>query len=339
MTSSAETPPTADEWCARGDDALRAGRLNEAVRAYRRAVALEPDSAWYLQSLGEASARKGWFLVASTLFRRARQRDPEAVLRWFCEHTPLYDAASMVPAPIFVLGCLHSGTTILARLLANHPAMMLADARETHLFTRPPDEVNRRLAEWDQACVSAGRARWVEKSVDHIFMAPKLRVARPQSHFVVVVRDGRDVVASIKARQYAFDNFDDVIACWTQAAEVALELAEWRGVTVIRYEDLVRQPEQTLRGVCEAIGEAWTPEMLDYEQRWVAWNGVTRIETGGDERGYVGHQHLRTWQVNQPLFDGSGRWRTDLTVDEQQRVKALAQPLLERFGYVDTDAW
>lgn len=335
----ADTPESAAEWGARGDEALRDNRVNDAVRAYRRALALEPDSAWYLQSLGDASARKGWFLLASTLARRARQLDAASVARWFDAHTPAYDTVSPVPAPVFVLGCLHSGTTILARLLANHPRMLLADARETHIFTRPADEVNSRLAEWDRACVAVGRTRWVEKSVDHIFMAPRLRAARPESTFVLVVRDGRDVVASIKARRYAFNSFDEVIACWTQACEVALDLATRPRTILIRYEDLVRQPEQTLREVCAGIGEAFTPDMLDYEQQWVAWNGVARSESGGDARGYVGHQQLRAWQVNQPLFDGSGRWRTDLTLDEQRQLKAAAQPLLERFGYVDTDAW
>ena len=43
--------------------------------------------------------------------------------------------------------------------------------------------------------------------------------------------------------------------------------------------------------------------------------------------------------MNQPLFDGSGRWRTELTADEQQRFKELGQRQLESFGYVDSDTW
>ena len=323
----------------RGDEALRLGHLNEAIRAYRAALALEPDSAWYHQSLGEVSARKGWFLVASGCFRRALQLDPDAVARWYLVHTPAYATDTAVPEPVFVLGCQHSGTTILTRLLANHPRVMLADARETNLFAGSADDVNATLRGWDQACTSTGASRWVEKSVLHAYMVPKLLAARPAARFVIIVRDGRDVVASLKARKYAFNDLDDLIYCWTRVTDVLQRLVARPGTVLIRYEDLVRDPEATLTAVCTAIGEAWTPQMLQQDGTWLEWYGLPRMAEAGEAGSYRSHQRLRTWQINQPLFDGSGRWRTGLTAGEQQRFKALAQRHLEAFGYADSDGW
>ncbi len=323
----------------RGDAALRAGRLTDAIRAYREALALEPGSAWYHQGLGEAAARKGWFLVASTLFRRALRLDADAVARWQAEYTPAYATDSPVPEPVFVLGCQHSGTTITTRLIGNHPRLMHAEARETHLFACGPEEVDRRLREWDLACLQAGRSRWVEKSVVHTYMVPKLLAARPNAKFVMVVRDGRDVVASLKTRQYAFSGFDDLVECWTRANDLLTPLVHRPGTILVRYEDLVRAPETTLAKVCEAIGEAYAPEMLQHDGDWIEWNGMPRVDEVGALDGYLAHHRLRTWQVNQPLFDGSGRWRTELSPDERDRFKVLAQRQLEAFGYADSDAW
>jgi len=324
---------------ARGDAALRLGRLNEAIRAYREALKLEPCSAWYHQSLGEASARKGWFLVASALFRRALQFDADAVARWHEQHTPAYATDTPVRDPVFVLGCLHSGTTITTRLLGNHPRLMHAEDRETNLFASSAEEVDRRLRQWDSACVRAGKSRWVEKSVVHTYMVPKLLAARPQAKFVMVVRDGRDVVASLKTRQYAYSGLDELIQCWTRANDILTQLVRRPGTILIRYEDLVREPVATLTAVCDAIGEAFAPEMLQHDGNWIEWNGLKRMNEIGELEGHLSHRRLRTWQVNQPLFDGSGRWRRELSPDEQRRFKALAERQLESFGYVDNDEW
>ncbi len=318
---------------------MRLGRFNEAIRAYRHALVLEPDSAWYHQSLGEASVRKGWYLVAASFFRRALQLDADAVARWHSAHTPAYATDTPVPEPVFVLGCQHSGTTITTRLIASHPRLMHAEQGESHLFAGDCEEVDRRLRQWDLACVAAGQSRWVEKSVVHTYMAPKLLAARPQAKFVMVVRDGRDVAASLKTRQYAFSGFDDLVRCWTGANDILQLLATRPGTILIRYEDLVREPQKTLTAVCDAIGEAWAPEMLRYHGDWIDWNGLTRAEAVGPLDSYRSHQRLRTWQVNQPLFDGSGRWRTELSPAEKERFKVLAQRHLEAFGYADDDSW
>jgi tetratricopeptide (TPR) repeat protein len=323
----------------RGDEALRLGRLNDAIRAYREALALEPDSAWYHQSLGEVSARKGWYLVAGSFFRRALQLDPDDVARWYAVHTPNYATDTPLPEPVFVLGCPHSGTTITARVLARHPRLMHAEARETQIFAFERAEVDRQLRQWDRACVDAGKSRWVEKSVLHTFMVPKLLAARPRAKFVIVVRDGRDVVASLKTRRYAFSGLDDLISCWTLATDLLQQLAQRPGAILIRYEDLVRTPRETLTRVCEAVGESRAPEMLEHDGAWIAWNGVTRAEGVGELGAKASHSRLRAWQVNQPLFDGSGRWRRDLSRDECRRIKALAQCQLELFGYVQDDTW
>lgn len=51
------------------------------------------------------------------------------------------------------------------------------------------------------------------------------------------------------------------------------------------------------------------------------------------------HKKMRNWQINQPLFDGRGRWNTDMTPTEKSIFKAKAQEYLVQFGYAKDDIW
>jgi hypothetical protein len=50
--------------------------------------------------------------------------------------------------------------------------------------------------------------------------------------------------------------------------------------------------------------------------------------------------YLRNWQINQPLYDGRGRWLKEMTEKEKQHFKnSLAQDYLEQFGYATDCNW
>jgi len=50
-------------------------------------------------------------------------------------------------------------------------------------------------------------------------------------------------------------------------------------------------------------------------------------------------KNLRNWQINQPLFDGRGRWIKEMTEDDKVIFKDKAQKYLEKFGYADANSW
>ncbi len=321
------------------DAFLRDGQLNLAIRSYRKAISADPNSAWCHHGLGEASARKGWFLLARSLFRRALELDPEEVSRWQAANLPNFNTDTVVPEPVFVLGCPHSGTTIITRLLGEHPNIMKAELRETQLFSQDPATIQVTLEQWDRNCIDAGVGRWVEKSVIHTFMVPKLLAARPNAKFVIMVRDGRDVVASMKTRKYAYAGFDGLIHLWTKANDVLREVSQRTGAILTRYEDLVREPESTLRMLCDHLGEPFAANMLEHHSHRIEWNGVEPEKVAEELGDVTSHRHLRAWQINQPLFDGSGRWQGDLSNEEKARIKELAQNQLVEFGYVTDENW
>lgn len=145
----------------------------------------------------------------------------------------------------------------------------------------------------------------------------------PHARFFIVVRDGRDVLAS-RVNVGAFQ---------TSPEECA---REWRDVLdqfaafgqrhpgqcmEVCYETLVTQPEQTLRQVCEHIGVPYTPEMLDFHRK-----DMPLFKNP--------HGHLSARQIAKGLQpDSIGRWRRDLPMESVGIFEHLAGDLLRHHGY------
>lgn len=103
--------------------------------------------------------------------------------------------ASRSSSPIFVVGCSHSGTSLLLRCLAQHPDLHGID-HETWAFANPT--TTRSAKAFDAR--HSGHGRWVEKTPDHVFHLGRIWRYFPGATVVVIERDGRDVAASLAER-------------------------------------------------------------------------------------------------------------------------------------------
>lgn len=98
---------------------------------------------------------------------------------------------------------------------------------------------------------------WVDHTPWNIKYARSLADLLPQARFVHVVRDGRAVAASLRRLDWGPTTIDGAAHWW--AAHVAMGLAAERvlgadRVVLVRYEDLVRRPEETLPWLQERLG-------------------------------------------------------------------------------------
>ena len=104
-------------------------------------------------------------------------------------------------------------------------------------------------------------------------------------------------------------------------------------VHILRYEDLVADPAAAIAGVCAFLGLAYSDQLLEYHREPRLWHGRTSIERPAEVVG-TGHNDLRNWQVNQPIFDGRGRWQAELPPRIVARF-AEGEPrrIMDAFGY------
>lgn len=112
-----------------------------------------------------------------------------------------------------------------------------------------------------------GGQRWLEKTPPNIYCFHRIREIYPDAKFIHIVRDARDSMASHYRR--SGDAFF-VAGSWYFATLVGIQYSSWPNYYRVRYEDLVLKPEETLRELCDFIGEEFTEMMLatdDSERR------------------------------------------------------------------------
>ena len=156
----------------------------------------------------------------------------------------------------------------------------------------PPRRILLRSSADDIVCFldvltrAAGKDVWLEKTPRHILHAARIRRLVPQAIFIHVVRNGRDVVASIVDRARRFPNRfkgqDDPaygIRQWNRSMRATEVAMKEPGHVIVRYEVLASEPEETLRGLCAHLGIGFEKGMLDApttggfileEERWKA---------------------------------------------------------------------
>jgi hypothetical protein len=228
----------------------------------------------------------------------------------------------------FICGCGHSGTTLVATILSQHPRLHVP-LYESEAFL---DErlTTQRLARLVAEAKAAGKAIVVEKTPRHIRKVDAIRRAVPCARFVVLVRDGRDVTASI-AHRYPGDYVHGV-SRWIHDNNIVLSVRHDADVLVVRYEDLVVDPAHVVARICGFLDVAYDDALLDYHRQPHLWYGEKEVRrTSGVQRE---HESYRNWQVNQPIFDGRGRWKQDLPAEvAAQFERGDAALLMKAFGY------
>jgi hypothetical protein len=265
-------------------------------------------------------------------------------------------------AHIVLGGAPRSGTTILRKLLDLHPdvragpetkllvpaAFDLGWLAQAYGLPRVELEAMRSGSSSQGAFIDAfatrvrslaGKDRWAEKTPQNIRHLDWIMGRFPESSVVHVIRDGRDVVCSMRQhpdwrwvdgawrKELVARPLDWYARRWL--ADTAAGLAR-RGDTryvEVRYEELVVDPGTVLSVLCDALALVAHPGWLETALggRAIDRDGALP-EAGGEHR---------------PDYDGAlsdasvGRWRTDLGPDEQRQVMGICGARLRELGYED----
>jgi len=186
----------------------------------------------------------------------------------------------------------------------------------------------------------AGKERWGDKTPGYLRRMRTIAKVLPEARFVHLIRDGRDVAVSITALHFGADTVRQAAERWVKR----IDDGRAKGARVshyleIRYEDLVLEPEPTLRQICDYVELPWDPRMLDYHSR--AGDRLTEITRDlprsdqRDEDVIPAAQRVGIHALAQrpPQADRVGRWRSELSADDQAVFSQVAGELLEELGY------
>jgi len=266
----------------------------------------------------------------------------------------------MTNAPIFIVGCGRSGTSLLRRFLCQHShvgipleSLFIVDYlqassripvdRMTAMLVREPE-----LKEWGlhptradlRDCTTVAQAidrlhqlylaplrkvRWGQKTPRFVRHLPLLNAHFPDGRFIHLVRDPRAVSASLIRSNVHHSTAYYAARRWITDVEqgLAFERAAPHAILRVAYEDLVAGPEDVLRRLCEFCGLEFEPAML-----------ATPQGRGAEYSDFYSRIHAN---VDRPATtDFVDRWEQDLTEQQVALIESVAAEGMGQLGYART---
>tara|TARA_B100001971_G_C18231294_1_gene564094 strand:+ start:287 stop:1009 length:723 start_codon:yes stop_codon:yes gene_type:complete len=236
---------------------------------------------------------------------------------------------------IFICGCGHTGTSILTRIIGEHSKIYTPPYESNALLTYNSLEKSWKiLKELESLAIDSGCSVVLEKTARHIWHVDYIRRVVPNSKFILVTRDGRDVIGSLYKRH---QDIDAAITRYRDDSMQTIRQLSCPDAIVLRYEDLIADPKKEITRILDFIGYKWEDAMLDYHKKEpLNWNRVTEHKKGSGLEG-EGINQLRSWQVNQPLFDGRNSWKSRIPSSEWGKLKDffenVGNEIMKNLGY------
>lgn len=262
---------------------------------------------------------------------------------------------SLSERPFFIVGCPRSGTTLLRLMLNSHPRLAVPRESHFITRCAPRDGSYKSLVDATECVTSArrlrgweldlselrrnisallptsyaqvirivfatyaaahGKERWGDKTPQYVYDLPLLSKLFPDAQFVHVIRDGREVAASIRDQPWGPSSAVRAATWWRRAILDGRRQGRKLGperYAEIRLERMISAPERTLRELCAFLDEEFAPEMSDYHRSAAAQANLFGL-----------HPHVRL-----PPTANLRDWTANVSAVDQERVEAMcSRPL------------
>jgi hypothetical protein len=170
-----------------------------------------------------------------------------------------------------------------------------------------------------------GKTRYGDKSNRYANGANIALLAKlfPESRFVQLIRDGRNVALSYLEVEWGPSSFVEAAHQWKQRVQDARNAGRALGdrrYREVRYEHLVENPEEILRSLCDYFEIEFHPAMFRYPER---------ADSIARPLKYF-HRHA---SLQLPVTKGLRDWRSQATRHDVEEFEAIAGDLLAELGY------
>jgi tetratricopeptide (TPR) repeat protein len=273
----------------------------------------------------------GYFQRANDIRSATVSYNPEAVTRMTDATMEVFNRdfpgrraafASENQTPLFIVGMPRSGTTLLASILSNHPAIATAGELPDILdaATRlielvkehvpypyaarhlTPEAAGRIIRAYEKRLVRDVRGNVsyvIDKHILNFWHLGFISMLFPRAKIIHCTRDPLDTCLSNYFQRFpaGMDYLFDLPNIGHYYREYARLMEHWRAIPDLKlmdasYEDIILHTEKTARRIVDFLG-------LDWDERCLSpHTNPAPVETASE------------WQVRQPIYrDSVGRWR------------------------------
>lgn len=175
-----------------------------------------------------------------------------------------------------------------------------------------------------------GKERWGDKTTWYLDYLPLVHRIFPEAQFIHLIRDGRAVAASFKQVPHLTNRVAEAAMEWVWSVRTIRAFGQAVGprqYLEVHYEQLVSEPVDELRRICEFTGEDYSDAMLGFwrdnrrrelePNRHMAWKQLTR-------------QPLRPARI--------AAWQRELSPLELAHFWAVAGATMGACGYEQWDS-
>ena len=159
--------------------------------------------------------------------------------------------------------------------------------------------------------------------------APALLNNFPEAKVVHIIRDPRAVTSSKLAQKDHYP-FLFLARFWRKSVTQSIL---WSKIYnefkdryyVVRYEDLIRFPEKTLKDICKFLGLEFSDKMLDYNLP----------DKNADYAEGANSSYSSMLNKKGFLTEGIDRWTKELTDDQKSLIEWLTYPEIQYYDYIN----
>jgi UDP-3-O-[3-hydroxymyristoyl] glucosamine N-acyltransferase len=276
------------------------------------------------------------------------------------------------PMP-FIVGCGRSGNTLLRTMINSHPDIAIPPETEFIVDATQPgldavgvcDAVSKHLRiidlhidvdEWRKDVQALepftaaqalrelyaryarrfGKSRYGDRTPYYSEHLPLIAATFPEARAIHLIRDGRDVAASMKPLWFGPNNAGDLADHWRNTINTIRASAEFMPILEVRYEQLIREPRSVLAEVLDFCELTWNDSVLQYhvraEEHFKEVVSDAQTSTGVKLAGVAERHALHALITQPPQTNRIGAWRTGLTPREVAIFSGRAGRLLEELG-------
>lgn len=182
------------------------------------------------------------------------------------------------------------------------------------------------------------KMRWGDKTPSYVFYMRQIEEMLPETRFIHLIRDGRDVALSWRKTWFApGQDMRTLASHWKQSVSAGLNGRKDGGHYLeIRYEELIQDTASVLQRICDYLSLDFQPAMLNYFANSPARLAEHAERRRGDGTLLVSRQQRLEQQrltTRPPISERVQAWRTTLTPSEREAFASVAGDLLDALGY------
>ena len=179
------------------------------------------------------------------------------------------------------------------------------------------------FAIYDILAETWGAEHWCCKSLANVNYLPEINSYSNDAKFIYLYRDGRDVALSFQKAVVGEKHIYHIANAWAKSQRLALQMRSILGEDRfynLSYEELVADPESSLKGLCEFMGKKYTPDMLNFHQSNEASNAASSSSLWGN--------------VTKPIMkQNTKKFLKHATEEEITIFELVAGDVLDALGY------